>query len=127
MSTTAMTLGPDKGTDEWGYFFIFADASGGEDIVPAPGTGLYLYIDEFYLNSTGDTTVDIGSAQGTGVTTILLGPMGTVDGSQIGPLNMHGQRLVTNTTFAIDTSAAVPIAGYVKGHTGPAFTYTKDL
>ena len=53
--------------------------------------------------------------------------MGMVDGSEIGPLNMHGQRLVTNTTFAIDSSAAVPIAGYVKGRTGPARTATKDL
>ena len=127
ITTTAMTLGPDKGDDEWGVIFYSADASDGEDIKAAPGTGLYNYIDEFYMISNGDATVDIGSGQGTGVTTKLFTAIGMVDGSEFGPIPLRGQRLVTAQALSIDSSAGVGINGYAIGRTGPARTATKDL
>jgi len=116
MATTAMTLGPEVGDHEWGVIFYWADATGGEDIKAAV-TGAYLCIDELYLISNGNTTVDIGSAQGTGVTTKLFGAIGMVDGSEFGPVPLYGQRGVVSTALSIDASDAVGINGYVKGHT----------
>jgi hypothetical protein len=126
ITTTAMTLGPDAGDDEWGVIFYSADFSGAEDIKAAV-TGEYHYIDELYLISNGDSTVDIGSGQGTAVTTKLLSGIGMVDGSEVGPLNMRGQQLVVSQALSIDASAGVGINGYAIGHTGPDRTATKDL
>jgi len=116
ITTTAMTLGPEVGDHEWGVIFCSADLSGGEDIKAAV-TGAHLCIDEFYIHSDADVTVDIGSAQDTGVTTALLTGIGMVDGGNFGPVDFRGQRCVISTAFSIDASGAANITGYVTGHT----------
>lgn len=126
ITTTAMTLGPDKGDDEWGVFFYSADLSGGEDIKAAPGSGLYHYIDEIWMRTNAAIDIDIGSGQDTGVTTKIFTTLGGLENGEIGPIPMFGQRLVVNQALSIDASASGVVNGYAKGRTGPAFTYHKD-
>ena len=126
ITTTAMTLGPDKGDDEWGVIFYSADLSGGEDIKAAPGTGLYHYIDEIWMRTNAAIDIDIGSGQGTGVTTKLMTTLGGLENGEIGPIKLRGQRLVTAQALSIDASGGGVVNGYAIGHTGPAMTYHKD-
>lgn len=128
ITTKAMTLGRDKGEDEWGVIFYTADASGAEAIKAAPGAGLNLFIDEIWLRVNAAIDIDIGDGEDTSaVETKLFTLLGGLENGSIGPLNLRGQQLTANKALTIDASGAGVINGYVIGHTGPAMTYTKDI
>jgi hypothetical protein len=120
ITTTAMTLGPDAGDDEWGVFFYTADASGCEDIKAAPGVGNYLYIDEIWMRTNAAIDIDIGDGEDSSAVETKLFPL------LIGPIKMFGQRLTVNKALTIDASAGGVINGYAIGRTGRAFTAFKD-
>jgi len=127
ITTTAMSMGPDVGSGEWGVYFSTTDCSTCETIKAAPGAGLYLYINEIFLTSDANVTVDIGDGEDTNaVETDLFTAIGVADGSKFGPLNLRGQRLTANKALTI-AAAAANLNGYVTGFTGPARAYTKDL
>ena len=128
ITTVAMTLGPDKGSAEWGVFFHTTDLTTCETIKAAPGTGLYLYINEIYIKGATNITIDIGDGEATNaVETKLFTAVGLVDGTDFGPLNLRGQRLTTNKALTIAADGIGTLTGYVLGRTGPARTATKDL
>jgi hypothetical protein len=88
------------------------DASGAEDILAAEA-GKTHYVNKLIIStqSVTDVTVDIGSGQGTGVTTIHLGPIPMPDGG--GNITIDfGDKYMACTAglaLAVDTSAACPI------------------
>ena len=127
ITTKAMTLGKDKGTDEWGVIFYSADLSGGESIKAAPGAGLCLFIDEIWLRVNAAIDIDIGDGEAAGaVETKLFTTLGGLENGEIGPIKLRGQQLTANKALTIDASAAGVVNGYAIGYTGPAMSYTKD-
>jgi len=127
ITTTAMTLGRDKGSDEWGVIFYSADLSGCESIKAAPGAGLCLFIDEIWFTCDTAIDFDIGDGEDAGaVETKLFTTLGLDANAEFGPLNLRGQQLTANKALTIDASGAGVTNGYVIGHTGKAMSYAKD-
>lgn len=89
-----------------------ADLSGAEDLVAAvTAKCIYVRKVQIFSQSVTDVTFDLGSAQGTGVTTIYIGPMPMPDAGgscviDFGP--DHSMKIASATAFSIDTSAACP-------------------
>jgi hypothetical protein len=127
ITTTDMTLGPDKGEDEWGVIFYSADLSGCEVIKAAPGAGLCLFIDEIWFITDTAVDFDIGDGEDTSaVETKLFTTLGLDANEAFGPIKLRGQQLTANKALTIDASGAAKTNGYVIGRTGPAMTYHKD-
>ena len=89
-----------------------ADLSGAEDLVAAvTGKCIYVRKVQIFAQSVADITFDLGSAQGTGVTTIYIGPLPLSDygsGAEIDFGPDHSMKIASATSFAIDTSGACP-------------------
>lgn len=89
-----------------------ADLTGAEDLVAAvAGKCIYVRKIQVFSQSVTDVTFDIGSAQGTGVTTIYLGPIPMPDAGgnvviDFGP--DHCMKIAVSTSLAIDQSGACP-------------------
>ena len=118
IATTAMTLGPEAGDDDWGVVFYSTDCTTCESIKAAPGSGRALCIDVLFVQGDADITADIGDGEATNaVETKLFTAVGFADGSKMGPLNLRGQQLTTNKPMTICGSGAGNLNGYVLGHT----------
>ena len=93
-----------------------ADFSGGEDLL-AGVAGKYIYVKKLKIQCASAITIDIGAGQGTGVTTIYLGP---IPFSASGPafeidFGDRAMKIAVGTAFAIDASGAGAVAVYAEG------------
>lgn len=95
-----------------------ADASGGEDLVAAV-SGASIYVKKIIITtqSVENVTVDIGSGQDTGVTTIHLGPIPMADAGGNITIDFGDKMMkcTAATALSVDTSAACPIWVYIEG------------
>ena len=115
ITTNAFVLAKTPTEGDWKVASLYsADLSGAEDLVAAV-TNKCIYVQKIQLftQSVTDVTVDIGAAQGTGVTTIFLGPIPMPDAGgktiiDFGP--DHCMKITVSTALSIDTSAACPTA-----------------
>ena len=85
-----------------------ADFTGGEDLVAAV-SGKYIYVRKIQLitGSVSDTTFDIGAGQGTGVTTIYIGPINVPDAGGNTIIEFDGDecmQVAKSTALSIDQS-----------------------
>ena len=107
--------------DEWFVSAYSADFSGAEDLRAAEtGKSHYIRKIQVFAQSVTDLTITFGSAQGTGVTTIYLGPLSVPDAGGIFTIDFgpdHALKIAEATTFAVDMSAASPTAILVWGKT----------
>jgi len=97
-----------------------ADASGAEDILAASSDKSH-YVKKLIITtqSVTDITVTIGSGQGTGVTTIHLGPilMPDAGGNITIDFGEKAMKCTAGAALAVDTSVACPIWIYAEGKT----------
>ena len=96
-----------------------ADFSGAEDLIAAVA-GKSHYIKKLKIQCASAITVDIGSAQTTGVTLIYIGP---IPFSASGPafeidFGDKAMKIAEGTSFAIDASGAGAVAVYAEYVTG---------
>ena len=107
--------------DEWLVSAYSADFSGAEDLKAAvTGKSHYIRKIQVFAQSVTDLTITFGSAQGTGVTTIYLGPLSLPDAGgsfviDFGP--DHAIKIAVGTTFSVDMRAASPTGILVWGKT----------
>jgi len=112
-----VTKTPLEGDWVWASLYI-ADLSGAEDAIAAT-SGKCIYIEKIYLHGGSETdfTVTLGAAQGTGVTTIYLGPIPLADagGSTVidfGP--DHCMKVTSGTAFSADASGSGLVSMLIK-------------
>lgn len=96
-----------------------ADFSGAEDLIAAVALKSH-YIKKLKIQCASAITIDIGSGQGTGVTTIYLGP---IPFSATGPafeidFGDKAMKIARGTSFSIDASGSGAVAVYAEYVTG---------
>jgi len=99
-----------------------ADYSGAEDLIAAVALKCH-YITKLWIHCASAITIDIGSAQTTGVTTIYIGPIPFSTASptfHVDFMQLFGKamKIAKGTSFSIDASgagAAAVLADYVTG------------
>ncbi len=97
-----------------------ADFSGGEDLKAAVSLK-NLWITKIHIQCASAITIDLGAGQGTGVTTIYLGP---IPFSATGPAflmefgNGLAMKIATGTAFSIDSSGSGATMVYIEGKIG---------
>jgi len=104
----------------WAASLYSADFSGAEDLKAAvSGKKHYIKKILIYAQSVTDVTVTIGSAQGTAVTTIYLGPISLPDAGGRFEIDFGDNAMVVavGTALSIDMSAGCPTMVYVEGKT----------
>ena len=97
-----------------------ADVSGGEDLKAAV-SGKSIYVKKIQIICDTTATVDIGAGQGTGVTTIYLGPMPVAEEGAdiiIEFPEKQQMKVAKGVALSIDTSASAPIAVLIEGSVG---------
>lgn len=108
---------PTEGDWKWASLYT-ADLSGAEDLVAAV-TAKSIYVEKIWVygGSVTDLTVTIGAAQGTGVTTIYLGPIPLSDTGSSTIIDFgpdHCMKVTSATALSADSSGAGIVAILVK-------------
>ena len=117
-AVNGVTRVPDRGIP-FTVDAVFADASGCETLLAAPGASTYLYIKKLVVTTDANITVTIGDGEDTSaVETIRFGPIpfGTAGGSVTIPI-ARPVRLTANKAFTVDASGAGNIHIYAEGET----------
>ena len=118
----AITL-TNPAVGKFGFFVngISANASGCEELYPAPAAGLSIYIDHLTISSDAAITVSIGegeSAPGTPDTT-LLGPIPFAINQSIQWNFLNGgMKLTAAKSLVVDASGAGNICVFASGRVG---------
>lgn len=108
---------------KFGFFVngTSANASGCEELVPAPASGLSIYVDHFTISSDAAITISIGegeSVPGTPDTT-LLGPIPFAVNQSIQWSFLNGGlKLTAAKSLVVDASAAGNICIFASGRVG---------
>ena len=108
--------------DEFFVSTYSADLAGAEDLIAAvSGKSLYINKIQVFAGSVADSTITFGAGQGTGVTTIYLGPIPVADAGgefliDFGP--DHSMKIASATAFSVDvTGTTVPFTILIWGKT----------
>ena len=120
-NNTFNVVNPPIEGNNWAVSVYSANASGGEDIKAAE-SGKSHYVRKLIIatQSVSDLTVDIGSGQDTGITTIHLGPIPMPDAGGSITIDFGDDKMLKCTagaSLAVDTSAECPIWIYAEGKT----------
>jgi len=120
-ANAAVYARPPVEGDEWFVSAYSADFSGAEDLKAAvTGKCHYIRKIQVFAQSVTDLTITFGSAQGTAVTTIYLGPISLPDAGGTITIDFgpdHALKIATGTAFSVDMSAASPTSILVWGTT----------
>ena len=108
---------PTEGGWVWASIYI-ANLSDAEDAVAAV-TGKCIYVQkiQIFSQSVTDITFDIGAAQGTGVTTIYIGPVPMPDAGGSVTIDFgpdHCMKVASATALSMDASASCPVSLLIK-------------
>lgn len=101
----------------WAVNASSADASGGEEIVAAPGAGLELCITKLRIAIGAAITLSIGSGEtGGAVTKVLIGPLG--GSAMFVPIDFPEALVLSpNHPLVMDASGAGVVCVYAEGYT----------
>lgn len=97
-----------------------ADASGCEEIIAAPGTGVSIYIEKIKITSGAGITITIGAGEtGGAVATALIGPV-TFAANQTISWEFTGRakalKVTAATSLTVDAGGAGNICVFVQGY-----------
>jgi hypothetical protein len=112
-----ITPTPTEGDWKWASLYI-ADLSGAEDAIAAV-SGKCIYIQKILTcgGSVTDLTVTYGAAQGTGVTTIYIGPIAFPDAGGVVDIDFgpdQCMKVAAGTAFSADASGAGIVTVLIK-------------
>ena len=110
----------NPGVGKFGFFVngITANASGTEELVSAPATGLSIYVDHLTISSDAAITVSIGEGETVPGTpdTVLLGPVPfAVNQSMQWNFLNGGMKLTAAKSLVVDASGAGNINVFASG------------
>ena len=112
ITANVMPVGQPPASAVPGFASLYsADASGGEDLVAAVANKS-IFVKKIQIITDVTGTISIGAGQGTGITTLYLGPMSVAEeGSDIiieFPEDRQ-MKVAEGVALSIDTSGAIPI------------------
>lgn len=119
---------PGRAATGWAVNATTADASGTEELVAAPGTGLSLYLEQVSITcAVADITITIGTGEAAGaVETVVIGPVATptqttaagyIPATQYTWKFTQPLKLTAEKSLTVDASAAGAVQVYAEGYT----------